>query len=354
MRVRARTSARRIVRDGAATLGALSLALTAGCAAGPAEPSAASTAAGTASADVGRVVAERVLQVTSVHEVTGMTLLEGPTFADDGRLHLVDVTAPAGEPKVLAVDLGTRAVEPVFTDESGAYTSVQRSSYDGRLYLTDYVGGRIVSITTDGQDPRVFARGRVAGQAMHPDDLTFDEEGNLFVSDSSPVTYPAGTASGRVLRFDRATGRATVLAAGLPNPNGISFDVGGDALWVSHLDANRIDRLVLDEDGTRVTAGHTAIRVDGGVARTDSNAVDAAGNVYQGMHGTPEVRVFAPDGTHLLTVSLPEGDEGLSSATNVAIRPGTTDAYVTVSGPAGGFVYRFDAPAEGIRQSNGG
>lgn len=34
--------------------------------------------------------------------------------------------------------------------------------------------------------------------------------------------------------------------------------------------------------------------------------------------------------------------------------PHTTDAYMTVSGPAGGFVYEFEALAEGIRQSNGG
>jgi lactonase len=335
-----------------AALAVLALGLLpAGCAAAPAEPA---SSAGQPVTAPRTVTAERVLRVTSVHEATGMTLLEGPTFGDDGRLYLVDVTAPAGEPKVMSVDVGTRDVEAVFTDASGAYTSAQRSPYDGRLYLTDYAGGRIVSITTDGKDPRTFVEGRVKGRAMHLDDLTFDDDGHLFVTDSAPVTYPAGTMSGRVLRFDRDTGRATVLAADLPNPNGISFDLSGDALWVSQLDANRVDRLALDETGTSVVAGHTAIHVDGGIAQTDSNAVDADGNIYQGMHGVPEIRVYRPDGTHLMTVALPAEDEGLQSATNVAIRPGTTDAYVTVSGPAGGFVYRFDAPAEGIRQSNGG
>ncbi|GAA2226651.1 SMP-30/gluconolactonase/LRE family protein [Promicromonospora sukumoe] len=336
-------------RSVALAAGALVLALApAGCAAGPAASN--DMPAGTAQ----RVTAERVLKVTSVHEETGMTLLEGPVFLDDGRLHLVDVTAPTGEPKVLAVDVGTREVDAVYTDEVGAYTSAQVSPYDGRLYLTDYAGGRIVSITPDGTDPRVVADGQVKGRAMHLDDLTFDDDGHLYVTDSSPVAYPAGTADGRVLRFDRHTGRPTVLAANLPNPNGISFDLDGGALWVSLLDANRIDRLVLDETGTAVTAGHTAIQVDGGLAQTDSNAVDAAGNLYQGMHGIPEIRVYGPDGTHLTTVSVPDGHQGLLSATNVAIRPGTTDAYVTVSGPAGGFVYRFDALAEGVRQSNGG
>jgi lactonase len=51
---------------------------------------------------------------------------------------------------------------------------------------------------------------------------------------------------------------------------------------------------------------------------------------------------------------VPSKARGLTSATNVAIKLGTTDAYMTVSGPAGGFVYEFEALADGIRQSNGG
>lgn len=331
-------------RTGGVALGLCVLATVSGCA----------SATAASVPDDRAITAERVLQVTSVHEETGMTLLEGPTFGEDGRLYLVDVTAPAGEPKVMAIDLDAQEVDPVFTDDAGAYTSAQFGPADGRLYLTDYAGGRIVSITPDGADPRTVADGRVKGRAMHPDDLAFDEAGNMFVTDSAYTPYPSGEPAGRVLRVDGGTGRVTVLADDQPNPNGISFDVGGDALWVSHLDANRIDRLVLDQDQKAVVSGHAAIQVDGGVAQTDSNAVDAAGNVYQGMHGRPEVRVYGPDGTHLTTVSVPAEDDGLQSATNIAIRPGTTDAYATVSGPAGGFVYRFDALAEGTRQSNGG
>ncbi|MBE1876198.1 SMP-30/gluconolactonase/LRE family protein [Myceligenerans pegani] len=339
------------------TRGARARRLTAGAAVALTLPLAgcvAGSTAGEAPAGPSGITAERVLQVTSVHEETGMTLLEGPVFGDDGKLYLVDVTAPAGDPKVMRVDLDAREVEPVFTDSAGAYTSAQLSPYDGRLYLTDYQGGRIVSVSQDGDDPRTFFEGRVKGRAMHPDDLTFDDDGHLFVTDSSPVAYPVGTMSGRVVRIDRDTGRATVLAANLPNPNGISFDLDGGALWVSQLDANRVDHLTLGEGGTAVTAGHAAIHVNGGTDQTDSTAVDAAGNLYQGMHGTPRILVYAPDGTHQTTVTVPAGHEGLESATNVAIRPGTTDAYMTVSGPAGGFVYRFDALAEGIRQSNGG
>lgn len=321
----------------------------AGCASASAEP---------ADAGPGPRTAERVLQVGTPHEATGMTLLEGPTFGPDGRLYLVDVTAPPGGPKVMAVDLDTEDVSTVYTDETGAYTSAQFSPADGRLYLTDYANGRIVSVTPDGEDPRTVFAGRVKGTPMQPDDLTFDEAGTMFVTDSQYTAYPDAEPGGRVVRIDHGTGRATVLADHQPNPNGISFAVeqgaAGGALWVSQLDANRIDRLTLNQAGTAVTAGHTGMHVDGGTAQTDSNAVDAAGNVYQGVHGVPRIEVFAPDGEHRATIAVPESDGELESATNLAIRPGTTDAYVTVSGPDGGYVYRFEALAEGVRQSNGG
>ena len=332
---------------------AASAALVACSTAGCAGPAASGAQGPTASETPVHRQAEQVLQVSSVHEQTGMTLLEGPTFGADDSLYLVDVTAPPGGPNVMAVDLGTREVRTVYTDEAGAYTSAQFSPADGRLYLTDY-RGRIVSVTAQGDDPRTVAEGPVDGRPMQPDDLTFDDEGNMFVTDSAYTAYPDAAPSGRVLRFEHGTGRASVLADHQPNPNGISFDLDGGALWVSQLDANRIDLLTLDEDRTAVTAGHTAMHVDGGTTQTDSNAVDAAGNIYQGVHGEPRMLVYSPDGTHRATVTVPAADGDLQSVTNIAIRPGTTDAYVTVSGPDGGFVYRFDALAEGVRQSNGG
>ena len=73
-----------------------------------------------------------------------------------------------------------------------------------------------------------------------------------------------------------------------------------------------------------------------------------------GLHGRPAMAVYDRHGERLATIEVPARHQGLESATNVAITPGSTRAYLTVSGPAGGYVYTFDAPAEGIRQSNGG
>ncbi|WP_461188593.1 hypothetical protein [Arthrobacter sp. Z4-13] len=92
----------------------------------------------TSSRDKGSVQkAVRVMQVTSVHHATGMTLLEGPTFGPDGNLYLVDVTAPPGAGKVLRVDIEGETVSPVYTDDRstdlGPIQSQERSPVRHRL-----------------------------------------------------------------------------------------------------------------------------------------------------------------------------------------------------------------------------
>ncbi|MFB7275345.1 SMP-30/gluconolactonase/LRE family protein [Streptomyces sp. NPDC056244] len=297
--------------------------------------------------------AHEVMQLTQTHQETGMTLLEGPTFGEDGGLVVVDVTAPAGKPKVIRVDVERRTSRTLHTDGRGAYTSAQFSPADGRLYLTDYAHGEVVSLAPDGSDPRTFFSGRVDGVQMNPDDIAFDRNGNLYVSDSRGLSE--GVENARVVRISRDGTKATVLAKDLAATNGISFDGDYRGLWISELTQNRISYLRLDDKGG-VTFRHTAIRVDGGIAQTDSIAVDADGNLYQALHGRPAMVVYDRTGERLAKIEIPAraAAAGLESATNIAITPGGTTAYMTVSGPAGGYLYAFDALAEGIRQSNGG
>ncbi|MEV6752951.1 SMP-30/gluconolactonase/LRE family protein [Streptomyces sp. NPDC051214] len=306
-----------------------------------------------ASSGEGKTIrATQVAHVTDPHEATGRTLLEGPLLRENGDLYVVDVTAPAGKPKVISVDLATGKHKGVYTDKTGAYTSAQISPYDGRLYLTDYTGS-VVSTEPDGSDPRTFFSGEVDGSAMNLDDIAFDDEGNLYISDLHGMK--PGKADGRIVRIDRDGEQATVLADGLAHPNGVTFDPELRGLWISELAENTVSYLLLDADKTTVTSQHEAVHVDAGVAQTDSIAVDADGNLYQALHGRPAMAVFSPNGERLATVEVPaKAAEGLESATNVAITPGGRKAYMTVSGPDGGYVYRFTALGDGIRQSNGG
>ncbi|MDA1362494.1 SMP-30/gluconolactonase/LRE family protein [Glycomyces luteolus] len=188
---------------------------------------------------------------------------------------------------------------------------------------------------------------------MLPDDIAFDPEGTLYISDTRGMVGPGWETPGRIIRIS-ADGDATVLAADLPSPNGITFDEDHEGLWVAQYNANRIDYFALDETRTQVTAAYPGMYVDGGKARVDSTAVDADGNVYQGFHLKPEIHVYSPNGDLLEVIALPGDAPDLDTATNIAVNPGTTDGVITVSGPDGGYLYTFDALAEGTRQSNGG
>jgi lactonase len=299
--------------------------------------------------------AERVMQVTSVHQATGMTLLEGPTFGPDGNLYVVDVTAPAGAGKVLRVNLDAETVSTVYTDDKSALTSAQFNPQNGRLYVTDFLGGAVRSMNADGQNVQDVFTGPVDGTPMHPDDISFDAAGNLFITDASGARAPYWDATGRLVRIDGATGEAKALADNLESPNGIGFSPDNDTIWVSLNTGNRIDHLTLAQNGKAIATAHPAIYASAGQAQVDSIAVDAEGNLYVGLHDRPAVLVYDVDGQLLTTITIRDKDEGgLSSATNIAIKPGTTEAYITVSGPDGGFLYTFNALAQGIRQSNGG
>ncbi|WP_425838162.1 SMP-30/gluconolactonase/LRE family protein [Streptomyces fractus] len=336
-----------------AALTALGLLSLTACGTEKAGTSDARPAAAPVSGEGHTIRATQVSHVTAPHKATGMTLLEGPVLTKGGDLYVVDVTAPAGEPKVLSVDVKTGDHKGVYTDKTGAYTSAQISPHDGRVYLTEYQSGDVISIAQDGSDRRTFFSGDVDGSPMNPDDIAFDDDGNLYVSDLHGMK--TGEAEGRIVRIDRDGKKTTVLADKLAHPNGVMLDPEQKGLWISELAKDTISYLLLDAKKTSVTTRHEAIHVNAGVAQTDSIAVDGEGNLYQALHGRPAMAVFSKYGERLGTVEVPAKEaEGLQSATNVAITPGGRSAYMTVSGPKGGYVYKFDALAKGIRQSNGG
>ena len=309
--------------------------------------------AGDTSASQQTIQATEVAQVTTVHEATGMTLLEGPTFSEDGLLYLVDVTAPPGSPKVHRIDVDTGESSSIYTDDQSALTSAQFSPVDGRLYVTDFIGGRVLSMTPEGEDPRVVFEGELDGAPMNPDDLSFDDTGAMFVTDAAGAQAPYWEPTGRLVRISPDGSTADVMASELASPNGLAFTPDSSGLWVTLNTGNQIDYLTLSDDGTSVATAHPAIRVDTGKAQIDSAAVDAEGNLYVGLHNRAAILVYDPDGALIAEIVVPD-DAEVSSATNIAIQPGTTNGVLTASGEAGGLVYSFEAFGEGIRPSNGG
>jgi len=280
------------------------------------------------------------------------TLLEGPSFGPDGQLYFVDLTAVAGTPKVLRLNLKTKVTTPLHTDSTSSLSSLQFSPADGKIYMTDLFNGNIYRMNADGSDFTTVVSGPVLGQTMVADDIAFDKAGNLYVTDQSGDPW---NPIGRVIRFDPTAKNPILIQGGLAGPNAISFSPDFSALWVSEFSMGREDHFALSADGKTVTSRNVGMTENVGVNGFDSNSVDAAGNIYQCVYAAGKIYVWNPNGDLLTTILIPQNlPKSQLSTTNLAIKPGTTDGYLTVGGENGGYIYSFRALAKGISQSNGG
>jgi lactonase len=275
------------------------------------------------------------------------SILEGPVFGPDGDLYLTDVAAPAGDPKVVRVDMETKEVTSVHTDETSTYSSAQFSPADGKLYLTDFTG-RVERLNADGSEVETILEGQVEGQPLVADDIAFDQDGNIYLTDFVGTPWDP---TGRIIRINADGTSPTVIQGGLARPNGIAFTPDYSRLWVNEATANRVSNFALSADGTAVVDSFVGMTIDNGlvedrpavVRALDSITVDADGNIYQAVHGAGEILVWNQAGQRVATVKLEEPD-----VTNVAIRPGTREAYATTAGEDGGYVYQFEALAEAM------
>jgi lactonase len=320
------------------------------------DPSSAGPALGSRGGAVPVITAHQLAQVAPVDApILGAgplgTVLEGPAFGPDGLLYFVRSTAPPGQPKIIAFDPAALHSRTVYTDDHSVFSSVQFSPVDGRMYVTDFTGA-IDRLNPDGSGFTTVVSGPVLGSSMVADDMTFDRSGAMFVADMRGTPW---SPVGRIIRFDPDGSNPTLLQGGLASPNGISFTPDFSALWVSEYTGGRADYFPLSADHTTVGAGHIGMHASVGQAQLDSNAVDTAGNIYQCVFGGGEVLVWAPDGSLVAKIVVPQtlpNDDLLT--TNLAIKPGTRDGYLVVGGHSGGFIYSFKSLAPGGWQSNGG
>ncbi len=59
--------------------------------------------------------------------------------------------------------------------------------------------------------------------------------------------------------------------------------------------------------------------MNSGPTRVNLSAVDSVGDIYQGVHGVPEMHTWSPRGALLRTCTLPsDSPEGVDSITEVA------------------------------------
>lgn len=281
------------------------------------------------------IIAEPWLQVGQ----SPAMFLEGPAFDSSGNLYISSLL----DSRILKITPEKRI--STILEQKGLLPNGIAFHKDGRLFVA-CSGGKLISLNPDGTNLSEIAA-RYQGKPSVFNDLVFDPRGNLYVTD---FIGHAGKPTGGVYRYSADFTRVEPVVEGLVLGNGIGFAPSGKDLWI--VETGRADILyvqLLDDGLTiRPPAGSSVpYRFTGGGC--DSMAVDGDGNVYVAINGQGRVVVLNPKGIPVANVMIPGRDDGMHLAvTNLKFKPGTDQAYVTVSGQGGGWVYRFKGLAKAL------
>jgi sugar lactone lactonase YvrE len=189
-----------------------------------------------------------------------------------------------------------------------------RTGKDGRIYVAQVCGSQVSAVHPDTGDIETISP--MGGGITGPDDLAFDDAGNLYCTEIStnklsvlhpdgttrvlhgnvPVANPVTVYQNRVIagelrmdaqirEFDRSTGEARVILDNVPMPN--AFEVGPDGkLYFPAQGMNEIWRVSLDG------GPHEVVAKDLGVP--DSVKFDAQGFIISTQVGSGQVLRIDP------------------------------------------------------------
>ena len=256
-----------------------------------------------------------------------MRFPEGPAFDRDGNLYVVEILgrqvskiAPDGSVSVFA--------------ETGGGPNGSNFGPDGDLYVCNNGGfpgpnkepGRVERITPSGEVSVLISE--IDGEPLNsPNDLGFDERGNLYFTD--PIWGSRGVEGappGHVC-FRSADGEARRLHSGLAFPNGIGVSPDGKTLLVCESMTFRLRAFDILEPGVLGEPREFGFLGEGAIP--DGFAFDAEGNVLCCGFQSGQIHVFPPNGGEKLD-TLDFDDKQI---TNVCFGgPDLKTLYVTESG----------------------
>jgi lactonase len=265
--------------------------------------------------------------------------LEGPAFDREGNLYISSLL----DSRVLKISPEKKVT--TILEQKGLLPNGIAFHKDGRMFIA-CSSGKLISLNPDGSNI-TYITTRYQGKPAVFNDLVFDSKGNLYVTD---FIGHVGSPAGGVYRFSADFTKIDPVVEGLALGNGIALTPSGKELWVVETGRSELVYVQLMEDGItiRPPAGCSVpYRFTGGGC--DSMAVDAAGNAYICINGQGRIVVLNPRGIPIANVLIPGRDEGMHLAvTNLKFKPGTDEAYATVSGRGGGWIYKFKGLSKGI------
>ena len=240
---------------------------------------------------------------------TGFRFTEGPAYYGDGRyLLFTDIPNDA----LLRWDEITGAVATLRSPAGHPDGSTR--DRQGRL-LSCELGSRTLTRTEHDGSVTVLAHSFEGTRLTGPNDVVVKSDGSIWFSDNGAGirgNYMGDKARQempfRVYRLDPATGALTIAVGDMERPNGLCFSPDESRLYVVDTPSGTRTTHVYDivENGTKAVNGRVFFD---GKGWADGIRVDTEGNVWCGFTGGPGqdgVAVFAPDGTLIGRILLPE------------------------------------------------
>jgi gluconolactonase len=240
----------------------------------------------------------------------GCRFTEGPVWFGDGRFLL---WSDIPNDRILKWEEQTGAIS--LFRQPASYANGNTRDRQGRLVTCEMDAQRLTRTEYDGSIT-VLADSFDGKRLTAPNDVVVKSDDSIWFSDNGAGTrgnYLGHTAPQelpfRVYRIDGRTGEMTIAVGDMQRPNGLAFSPDEKLLYV--VDTPGGDKTVhvydIVEDGTRAANGRLFFNAMPGYA--DGIRVDLHGNVwcgFSGGEGQDGVAVFAPNGTLIGRILLPE------------------------------------------------
>ncbi len=242
---------------------------------------------------------------------TGGRWLEGPAYFAAGR-YLVFSDIP--NDRIMRFD-ETSGVVSVFR-EPARNTNGHTVDQQGRLISCEHRGRGVSRTDHDGR-VTMLATHMDGRRFNSPNDVVVKSDGSIWFTDPTygiDSDYEGDAAISEigacnVYRLDPVSKALSIVVSDRLRPNGLAFSPDERSLYVSDTGASHIEghpraitAYAVSTDGRSVNAPRTFAVCDAGFY--DGFRCDRHGNVWT---STGEgVRCYAPDGTHIGTVKVPE------------------------------------------------
>lgn len=241
---------------------------------------------------------------------TGARWCEGPVWFGDGR-YLLWSDIP--NDRILRWDEPTGAVSTFRQTSHNANGNTR--DRQGRLVTCEHRGRRVTRTEYDGSITVLMDA--VNGKRLNsPNDVVVTNDGSIWFTD--PTFGIRGYYEGEkaeqeiganVYRIDAATGRGTIVADDIDQPNGICFSPDETRCYIVESGTRPRRIRVYDViDGTKLVNGRVFFAGEGEQA-PDGFRCDVDGNLWAGWgggEGHDGVTVFAPSGDVIGRIHLPE------------------------------------------------